>query len=477
MGSAMHVTVVLAILLACSCGATRLRSQKPATSKTGGKNISLAEVPANTYAKDCWQKRRVGVSLAQKETNPGAGIDDFTPFETVEKDGYMLVDCALDEMFVHGDKLGKNAEDYTLGDSQNVSIVHYSDHVGAKDRQDMSPTVCFEFCRTVPGMLLFGITGGTDCYCTPHYKAMESDSSECDMTCVGEPTLFCGGKTKSSMFSMHFCDSTGKDLKAAIDESRSVIGPLGSRASRALRLAKKMQDAGESGQANFGKMGDVAASNLFKTAKTFAGEMAHFADDSLVIRDKLRDFKRDADKSKGDMDFSKPGHVTKAEQFIENMKELVPQARLHTKNLDQFLHAASPDVSSSKEAIDQYSKLMHFVDAKFEDVPTTCSGEPLGKPIVGKSRDECAYACDASTGCVGFAFFGGKYDDGEVPRLCFLFSRFTSAVYYTGCDSKRQVKTACLAKLARFQGTTLKPQEGGQCKNCLKELTKSDQCA
>merc|ERR1711988_2013244 len=120
---------------------------------------------------------------------------------------------------------------------------------------------------------------------------------------------------------------------------------------------------------------------------------------------------------------------------------------------------------------------MHFVDAKFEDVPTTCSGELLGKPIVGKSRDECAFACDAQTGCVGFAFFGGKYDDSEVPRLCFLFSRFTSAVYYTGCDSKLSAKTTtCLAKLMHFPGTTLKPQEGGQCKNCLQELTKSDQC-
>jgi len=444
--------------------------------KTGGRNMSLAEAPANSYAKDCGQKRPVGVTLAQKEKNPGAGINDFTPYETVEKDGYMLVDCALDEMFVHGDKFGKNAEDFTLGDSQNVSIVHYTDHVATKDRQAMSPRVCFEFCRTVPGMVFFGITGGTDCYCTPHYRAMESDSSECDMTCVGEPTLFCGGKTKSSMFSMHFCDSTGKDLKAAIGESKSVIGPLGSRAGKAQNLAMKMQDAAESGQTIFGKMGDVAASDLFQTAKTFAGEMEHSAEDAIVIRDKLRKLKQDAEGSKKDMDFSKPGDVTKAEHFIEDMKELVPQALLHTKNLDQFLHAASPDVSNSEEAIKQYLGLMHFVDAKFENVPTTCSGEPLGKPIVGKSRGECAHACDAQSGCVGFAFFSGKYDDSKAPRLCFLFSRFTSAVYYTGCDGMNSVQTACLAKLMHFEGTTLKPQEGGQCKNCLKELTKSDKC-
>jgi hypothetical protein len=251
---------------------------------------------------------------------------------------------------------------------------------------------------------------------------------------------------------------------------------LGSGARRAINLAKKIDDAAQSGQANCGKMGDIAASNLFKTAQTFAGEMSHAGDSGIEIRDKLRNLKRDAGKSKGKMDFSKPEDVTKAEHFIEDMKELVPQALLETKNLDEFLHATFPDVSKSTEVIEQYSGLMHFVDAKFEDVPTTCSGEPVGKPIVGKDRAQCAHACDGHPDCVGFAFFGGKYDDGEVPRLCFLFSRFTSAVYYTGCDSTASVKTVCLAKDMHFQGTTLKPQEGGQCKNCLKELTKSDQC-
>merc|ERR1719450_498520 len=104
----------------------------------------------------------------------------------------------------------------------------------------MSPKVCFEFCRTVPDMLLFGITRGTDCYCTPHYKAMESDSSQCDTVCVGEPTMMCGGKIKSSMFSMHFCDSTLKDLNDALKESGDAIGPLGSRARKAIGLAKKI---------------------------------------------------------------------------------------------------------------------------------------------------------------------------------------------------------------------------------------------
>ena len=34
----------------------------------------------------------------------------------------------------------------------------------------------------------------------------------------------------------------------------------------------------------------------------------------------------------------------------------------------------------------------------------------------------------------------------------------------------------CLAKLSRFEGTTLKPDRSGKCKECLKKLVHADRC-
>merc|ERR1719321_529210 len=113
------------------------------------------------------------------------------------KDGYVLVDCVKDYMYSFGDKFGANKHDYKLGPVSNVSIVHYDAFVPKEDRQTMTQSVCFEFCRTVPDMLFFGLINGRDCYCAPYYKPMESDSSACDKQCVGDPTLMCGGGSKS----------------------------------------------------------------------------------------------------------------------------------------------------------------------------------------------------------------------------------------------------------------------------------------
>merc|ERR1740117_2455677 len=125
----------------------------------------VAALPMYMYKQDCWKSRPV--SLMQ---NPGAGIDDFKPFERVEKDGFSSVGCFKDYMFSHGDKFGDNKHDYALGGVSNVSIVHYADHVAKEDRKAMTEKVCFEFCRTVPDMLFFGVTNGREFYCAPYYK-------------------------------------------------------------------------------------------------------------------------------------------------------------------------------------------------------------------------------------------------------------------------------------------------------------------
>ena len=100
-----------------------------------------------------------------------------------------------------------NKFDYKMGDISNVSIVDYENHVAKEDREPMTPSVCFEFCRTVPEMLFFGLNMGRDCYCTPYFKPVAGDSSNCDAVCEGDPTLMCGGDMKSSVFSIRISSS------------------------------------------------------------------------------------------------------------------------------------------------------------------------------------------------------------------------------------------------------------------------------
>merc|ERR1719169_267752 len=122
-------------------------------------------MPMHRFGTECGMKsklrlNRAAVALLQHDNVPGAGIDAFEPFDTVLKDGFLEVDCVKDYMYYRGDKFGDNKYDYKLEPTSNVSIVHYEDYVAKEDRQEMTQTVCFEFCRTVPNMGFFGIVNG-----------------------------------------------------------------------------------------------------------------------------------------------------------------------------------------------------------------------------------------------------------------------------------------------------------------------------
>jgi len=105
------------------------------------------------------------VDKLMQKRNPGAGLQEAAPFERVYKDGNMMVTCIKDNMFYHGDKFGDHKHAYEIGSSKNVSIVHYAAVVPKEDQTEMTPTVCYDFCRTIPEMLYFGIQNGRECYC------------------------------------------------------------------------------------------------------------------------------------------------------------------------------------------------------------------------------------------------------------------------------------------------------------------------
>lgn len=276
-------------------------------------------------------------------------------------------------------------------------------------------------------------------------------------------------KKKSSVFAMHMCADTADelataqgnagDLKASLD---GVVGNLTAAVTAGEEQANKFQ-------ADFGKNGDPAASDLMQSAKVWAGECIHDGEDGTKASAALQDA---IDASPGDdADFSKSDDIKAAEKAIKDMEAAIVKGEDLHEHLVAQAELATPVVTDAEDAAKQYMNVMYFVDKEHKDAPSTCSGKALNKPIFGKSMDECARACDGLPGkCVGFQFVE---DDSPI---CILFESHKTATYYTGCGDDTSAVVQCVAKLSAFEGTTLKPNPSGKCKQCLKEVTHADRC-
>jgi len=431
----MKQTLSLLVFSLCVASCLGLRQTRSSSSTGVTSNFSNSKLPVMLdipqYKRDCWQKRPVSTSLLQGGKNPGAGLEPFTPYEVVLKDGFMPIDCVKDKLFLHGDKFGDGKFSYNLENVSNVSIVHYTDIVPKEDRKPMTQKVCFEFCRTVPEMGFFGIFMGRDCYCTPFYKMVADDSSDCDQLCEGDTTLVCGGKSKSSIFSMHMCSSTKSDLKKAKIATDMVVGQLSDGIILAEKLSKAMQASADLNQKIFGKAGDPASSDLMQVAKVFAGELEETAVSAERVKDQLDGLVKKSAELDESGKFEKSDVVTSAERLMEKMDEGEEEGAKHRRELGKITKLAHPGEEELGSA-HQYYPVMYFVDKKYTETLTTCDGPLVDKPIVGESLDGCASACDAEIhNCVGFMYYG----TGEAS-LCFLYSGFKSAMYWTGCNAK-----------------------------------------
>jgi len=459
-------------------GAAALVASTEATALEGGHIASKAMFQSK---EECGMQTKLHFkedAPAFIQNVPGAGVDKFDAYKTILKDGFLEVDCFKDYMYYRGDKFGDNKHDYKLGPVSNVSIVHYEDHVAKEDQVEMTQKVCFEFCRTVPNMGFFGIVNGRGCYCTPYFQAMESDSTQCDAVCEGEKTTMCGGKSKSSVFAMHMCASTSDDLKEKTGEGSALAADVNSKAKKALSLSRGLQSSGESLQKVFGAVGDSAMTGHAQAAKVFAGKLEHKAEDGQKVAGELDDLSKKGAALKG---FTKPDTVTAAERIMEGVDETMAQAEIVGDDLEKLIAVAEPKAVAG--AAKQYYPSMYFVDKTYDSVPSTCSGDVVAEPMVG-SVDACAAACDAHIhDCVGFQYIeAGSRGEAFLQTKgagsgCVLLSNFKTGSYYTGCGKRGpSFKATCFAKLSKFEGTTLKPDGSGKCKQCFKELTKADRC-
>jgi len=217
-------------------------------------------------------------------------IDGTEPYVTVMKDGYFEVGCFNDDMNVYGDKFGNGKFNYKQGSVSNTSIVHYAEIIPKEDREKITINRCFEFCRTVPNMVYFGLNNGNDCYCTPYYKPMAGDNSNCDLPCEGDPSQMCGGKMRTSVFEMHSCDDTRSDLEDIITKVEdTVFLHLQDLADHVKDIADEgLYDSTEMRKV-WGRAGASDMSAFMQEAVVYSGEIEKPALEAQKLIDELQD--------------------------------------------------------------------------------------------------------------------------------------------------------------------------------------------
>merc|ERR1719410_2549812 len=157
---------------------------------------------------------------------------------------------------------------------------------------------------------------------------------------------------------------------------------------------------------------------------------------------------------------------------MERMTGLTADSIGATADLTSHLDSTQPSAPANDTALEQYYEALYFVDKSKMQKPSTCGGTAAHTPLLG-TMATCAYACNADVHeCVGFSYFQG---------LCFLMSQFKTMTYYDKCGTggssvvdPKEVR--CMAKLSKFEGTTLAPDGAGKCKECFKEVTQADRC-
>ena len=162
----------------------------------------------------------VGGCKGKKE--PGAGMDSTLGLKKVYKDGYFHLRCMMDKMEDAADWHDELQREHKYNIDTNVTIVRYTDRVDSEKQQAMTPSVCFEFCRTVPDMLHFGLTNGRDCYCTPYFMQGTGDGV-CDAGCEGDSSITCGNTNgMADIYEMHSCNDILEDAETTFDAAVEV---------------------------------------------------------------------------------------------------------------------------------------------------------------------------------------------------------------------------------------------------------------
>lgn len=380
---------------------------------------------------------------------PGAGIDQVLkdegksthgtvdgtePFVTVLKDGWFEVGCFKDVMNEKGDKFGNEKDKYnSIGDT---SIARYEELVLKDEQKSMTPTVCFEFCRSLPDMVFFGINNGRSCYCTPYYQPGPGDDKKCDVGCEGDSTTMCGNVEKSTIFEMHLCADTVQDLSDSMGNAKEALDFFFQQAVLTVDLGKKMAEAGAALEKAAGLAGAPDAADNGMAAKKASKALSQGYQTGLTPYTNLLKAYKEGESLSG-ADFSMAVEQTKAEHAIAAMKGLtgpvmgVAESMFSAAKLGypaaSTLMGEDPDpadgagVALAKEDTTfDFMQAAYSLDTSFPPGMSSCSGPIIDSPIVGLSARQCGKVCEATTyptKCVAFSTY--TVDSGT---LCFLLS-------------------------------------------------------
>lgn len=366
------------------------------------------------------------------------------PFVRVFKDGYFEVGCIKDLMYETADKYHYNKFKF-IDDVTNVSIVHYKAVVMDSEWKPMTRTVCFEFCRTIPDMVFFGLTEGRECYCTPYYKTpmMQPKDDKCDKVCEGDNTEMCGGDRKTTVFEMHLC----ADFLEAIKESAMVADEMlsymydtafiaSSVADNLLAAGKKLKDVSQS--IGLPKIADYGY---------FAEQCGTDLRQSIVKMDCLDSYRQlmatyKEAKDLRSLDFTRAENLQKSDDARAAMKDLSMDMAICTKKIEEELVLSYPFYHEFAElknlndyknmwgtytaAFEQYYPLLYVISKVSGPKMTTCEGEKVLKATT-MTMAECSEACDKTVypdKCIGFQYYQMGSSKEFMP-LCFLFKKFT----------------------------------------------------
>merc|ERR1719161_1955988 len=261
-------------------------------------------------------------TLADEGKSTLGSVDGQAPYVTVLKDGFFEVGCFFDTMLSAGDLYGNDKDKYNMG-MQNVAIALYDELLLDADKEPMTPTVCFEFCRTLPDMVFFGISNGQTCYCTPYYQPKPGDASQCNQPCPGDNTLMCGNmKGKSTIYEMHLCNDVADDLTTTMEAAKDAMDYYMETALLAQDIGDKMTAAGKALQKVGGLSGAPGAGdNGVKAQKGSKTLTQAFMTESKAYEKCLAAYKIGKDEEGGDMTIS--ANAIAAEHATKGMKATV----------------------------------------------------------------------------------------------------------------------------------------------------------
>jgi len=365
-------------------------------------------------------------------------VNGEEPFVTVLKDGFFEVGCYYDSMNINADKYGNGKFKYK--DLANVSIARYSELVLDEDKKAMTPTICFEFCRSLPDMVFFGISNGRDCYCEPYFKPAALDSSKCDLGCEGESTSMCGNQEKSTIWEMHLCADTAQDLEEAMSASKDALDFFLEMSAIAFDLGKKMTDGGNALKKAGGLSGAPSASDNGMAAAMGSKPLTQGYQPGLKQYQALLKAHKDGDSLKGE-DFTNAIQTTMAEHATKAMKDLTGPVLGQAESIMGAVKLAYPAIASllgdepdpadgaavalAKGGDDfDFRHAAYAMDTTFPPSMSSCSGTIIDSPVVAASADDCGTICSATVypeKCLGFSYYAVEGDDG-LQNLCFLLS-------------------------------------------------------